>query len=132
MEYLLTGITAAMTTATSLQYAGITPTDTTANVQTNYVLALTFSQTQYSGNTVILTIPAGITLNSGFVCTTSSAGISVACVKQSSQILVIKFTSTGTFTSASITISNFQNNWYASTFSFSLQTTTNDTTTYYV
>ena len=47
-----------MTTPTALTFSSITPTDSTNNAQTTYALALTFSQTHYSGDTVILTIPS--------------------------------------------------------------------------
>lgn len=133
MEYMYTGMTITMTTPTALTFASITPTDSTTNVQTNYALALTFSQTHYSGDSVILTIPSTISLNTGFACTTTSVGLSLTCLKQSTQVLEITITSTGTYTSAAIVISNMQNNWYAGSFSFNIQTTTNDTaTTYYV
>lgn len=126
-------MTITMTTPTALTFASITPTDSTTNVQTNYALALTFSQTHYSGDSVILTIPSTISLNTGFACTTTSVGLSLTCLKQSTQVLEITITSTGTYTSAAIVISNMQNNWYAGSFSFNIQTTTNDTaTTYYV
>ena len=126
-------MTITMTTPTALTFASITPTDSTTNVQTNYALALTFSQTHYSGDSVILTIPSTISLNTGFACTTTSVGLSLTCLKQSTQVLEITITSTGTYTSAAIIISNMQNNWYAGSFSFNIQTTTNDTaTTYYV
>ena len=133
MEYMYTGLTITMTTPTALTFASITPTDSTTNVQTNYALALTFSQTHYSGDSIILTIPSTISLNTGFACTTTSVGMNLTCLKQSTQVLEITISSTGTYTSAAIVISNMQNNWYAGSFSFNIQTTTNDTaTTYYV
>ena len=134
---MYTGLTITMTTPAALNFASITPADSTTNVQTNYALALTFSQTHYSGDSVILTIPSTISLNTGFACTTTSVGLSVTCIKQSTQVLEITINitnnSTWNYTSAAIVISNMQNNWYAGSFSFNIQTTTNDTaTTYYV
>ena len=87
MEYLHTGVTITMTTPTAFTFSSITPADSTTNAQTNYDLALTFSQTHYSGDTIILTIPSTISLNNGFTCTTTTAGLSLNCVKQSAQVL---------------------------------------------
>ena len=42
-------------------------------------------------------------------------------------------TSASTFTTAAITITNMQNNWYSGSFSFNIKTTTNDSAvTYYI
>ena len=133
MEYMTTGLTVTMTTPTTLTFSSLTPTNATANGQTSYVLAVTFSQTHYSGDKIVLTVPTTITLNSGFTCTTTTSGLSVACFKQSTQDLAITVTSTGIYTSITVTITNFQNNWYSSSSSFPIKTTTNDTSsTYYV
>jgi hypothetical protein len=122
-----------MTTPAALTFASLTPTDTTANAVTSYVLAVTFSQTHHSGDKIILTVPTTIGLNSGFTCSTTSSGLTVSCFKQSAQDLAITISSTGSYTSISVTVTNFQNNWYASSSNFAIKTTTNDTSaTYYV
>jgi hypothetical protein len=132
MEFLYAGVTATMSTPTALSFASLTPASATANAQTSYVLALTFAQTHYSGDSVVLTIPSSTTLNAGFACTTSTSGLSLSCFKQAAQVLVITFSSSGSFASAGVTISNMQNNWYAGSSTFNILTTTNDSTAYYV
>lgn len=130
MEYMYSGITTTMTTPAALTFAAIVPTDTTVNAITSYLLSLSFSQTHYSGDSIILTIPSTISLRAGFTCSTSTAGLTVACLQQSTN--VIRITLTGTVGSGlAVTIANFQNNWYANSNTFTVQTTTNSSTNIY-
>lgn len=132
MEYLYSGITVTMTTPAALSFAAVVPTDTTVNAVTSYLVSLSFSQTHYSGDSVIITIPSTITLRTGLTCSSSVGGLTVSCLQQSAN--VIRVTMTGTIgSSLAVTISNFQNNWFANANIFTIQTTTNSSTnTFYV
>lgn len=130
MEYLYSGITTTMTTPAVLNFAAIVPTNTTVNAITSYLLSISFSQTHYSGDTILLTIPSTISLPAGLSCSTSTAGLTVACLQQSANI--IRITMTGTVGSGiAVTIGSFQNNWYSNANTFTVQTTTNSSTNIY-
>lgn len=120
-----------MTTPASLSFSSIALENDTANSLTNYLFSLTFSQTYYSGDSILIIIPSTITLNVGFACTTSTSGITVSCFQQSTDTL--KITMTGTIgASIIVKVTNLKNNWYAGDNIFTLKTTTNDTSqTYY-
>ena len=131
MEYLYTGLTVIMTTPASLSFSSVTPNTNTANALTSYLVSLTFSQTHYSGDSILVTIPSGISLNSGFTCTTSTSGITVSCVQTSASVL--KAVITGTVgSSIALTVATMKNNWYGGSYNFDIKMATNDTSnTYY-
>jgi len=121
-----------MTTPTSLTYFTITPASPTANDITTYQLSITFSQTHYSGDRLLLSFPSSISLLSAFQCSTTTSGISATCFTINSSLLQITISGTTIPSSVVVSITRIQNNWVASTNTFNIQTTTNDTLTYYV
>jgi hypothetical protein len=131
MEYRRDGLTSTMSTPTALSFTAITPTDPTVNALTNYLLSLSFALTHYPGDSIILTFPSTISINSSFACSTSTSGLTVSCVQASSSSL--KVTLGGTVGAAvGVAISNIRNNWYTGGNVFTVKTTTNDSATYYV
>lgn len=95
---------------------------------------MNFLLPHYSGDRILITLPASVSLSGIFVCNSSTSNVTISCTQVSTSILqvIITYTSLIYPNSLKFTLSNLTNNWYAGTVSFSLQTTTNDTTYYYV
>lgn len=67
-------------------------------------------------------------------CSSLTVNMTISCSKQSSDTLLFilnYISSVYPIASIKFTFSNFTNVWYATTKSFIIQTTTNDTTYYY-
>lgn len=83
---------------------------------------------------MILDLPSDIQLGNGFQCVATTANVNIACNQTSATQWEVIFTSTtGSVMSAlSFTISKVINNWYSSTRTISVKTTTNNSIYYYV
>lgn len=133
MEYLLTGITVTMTTPAQITIFSLNPNSQTVNELTSYKFDFTFLFAHSSGDRVIITFPDGVLLNSGFQCTSLTIGTTVSCYQSSQTILEVTMTLTASsITQLSFQVSSIRNNWFSSTRTLSIQTTTNDSTYYYV
>ena len=132
MEYIYTNLTVAMTIPTALTYFAMTPTSSVANSLTTYQLSVTFAQMHYSGDRLLLTLPSTIALASTFACSSLTSGVVVVCQRTNSTYLQLTLTGAVMPSSVVISITNVQNNWFAGSNSFSIQTTTNDGSPYLV
>lgn len=135
MESLSTGGILTLTTPTSLLAFSAVPASPTVNAATTYTFTFSFRQTHYSLDRLLLTLPTGLSLISGFSCTTNASAVTTSCSQnqQNSQLLVITLTSSGSIPSTlAVSVVGLQNNWYVQTLTVSVQTTTNDNTTYLV
>ena len=130
---MITGLGVTLTTQTALLSSSVTALNSNVNSVTTYTFSLTFSQRYTSGSRIILTFPSLITYNPGFSCSTSTSGVTVSCVQSTTTVLLVVMNGVGTLPSSiTWTITNIQNAWYGLTSSFNFDTTTNDTTYYYL
>jgi hypothetical protein len=99
-----------------------------------YIFDMNFVLTHYSSDRIIIILPSSVTLSGIFSCSSLTTNVSISCTQSSSSIIqfVISYTSLIYPNSLKFTLSNLTNNWYAGTVSFGLQTTSNDTTFYYM
>lgn len=134
MEYLYTTLTISMITPSTFTAVTSTPSSTIVNQQTSYGFSFTFSQQHYSGDKILLTFPTSLSVNSGFQCNSNTAGVTISCFQSTpSNVIVVTLTSSNTISnSLSFNVTNIRNAWYAQTVSFAYDSTTNDTTYYYV
>lgn len=123
-----------MDTPAAISYFKVSPTSQVVNAETTYLFEVTFSYPHYSGDRVILNLPTDITLGNGFQCVAITANVSLLCLQTSSTQWEVTFTlSNGSSLNAlSFTITKITNNWYSSTRTIEMKTTTNSSIYYYV
>lgn len=131
MEYMNSTLGVTLTTATSLLGSSIAVTNSNVNSITTYTFSLNFSQSYTSGSRIIVTFPSLVTFNNGFSCSSSTPGVSISCVQSTSTVLLVIMNGIVP-SSTAWAITNIQNSWYALTSTFSFDTTTSDTTYYYM
>lgn len=66
MEYLYENMIVTLTTATTFSASSSNPINKVVNEQTTYTFSLTFSQQHYSGDRIIVTFPASLSILVGF------------------------------------------------------------------
>lgn len=135
MEYLTSGITATMVTPAQITQFTATPASQIVNAQTTYQMNFTFLYPHSARDRVIITFPTpAVLLGAGFQCLSTTSGITVSCTQTSSNILEVTVSSISTSSIGSLTfsVSSITNNWFSSTSTLSIQTTTNDSTYYFV
>ena len=131
MEYMNSTLGVTLTTATSLLGSSIAVTNSNVDSITTYTFTLNFSQSYTSGSRIIVTFPSLIAFNNGFSCSSNTSGVSISCIQSTTTVLLVIMN--GVVPSSVIwTMNNIQKSWYALTSTFSFDTTTNDTTYYYV
>ena len=131
---MTSGITITMNTPANINFFRVTPTSSVVNAQTSYLFNMTFAYQHFNNDRLEITIPNGVSVGSDFVCSTASTDYSVACFNNiPTQLLVrISYNIVGYSNSLAFTITNIRNYWLASVLTFSIRTTTNDTSFYYV
>ena len=127
------GLVVTLTTQATLLSASVSALNPNVNSITTYTFSLSFSQQYASGSRIIVTFPSLITYNPGFSCSSSTSGVSVSCIQSTATVLLVIMNGAGTLPS-SITwsVTNVQNAWYGLTSTFNFDTTTSDTTYYYM
>lgn len=99
-----------------------------------YTFEINFQIKRFSGDRILLKFPSDVPLSNTYECASLTTNMTISCTKTNSETLlfVLNFIST-VYPSQSIkfTVQNFTNMWYATTRTFTAQTTTNDTTYYY-
>jgi hypothetical protein len=122
-----------MSQTANLSYLKATPNSPIVNNVTLYTFQINFLLKHYSGDRVILKYPSEVTLSNTYDCASLTQNLSVSCSKIASQTImfILNYNSTIYPNNILLTISNFTNIWYASTVSFTIMTTTNDTTYFY-
>lgn len=124
-----------MTTPTQITIFSVAPASQIVNAINTYQFDLTFIFPHASGDRVILTFPDGLFLNTPFACISVTTGVTVSCNQTSASPIILEIVFV--ITSSSISQLSFQvtqvnNNWFSSTRTITMQTTTNDSTYYYV
>ena len=133
MEYMYSNIIVTLTTAKGLFSSSILAASTIVNAITTYTFTIGFSLTHYSGDRILLTIPSLMSLNTGFICSSLTAGISVSCFQSSTTLLVLTMSGSGALAnSITFSVTNLQNPWYSTSPLFNFDTTTNDSIYYYM
>ncbi len=95
---------------------------------------ITFVYQHFNGDRIIINFPDGVLLVTGFLCSSNTINVTVSCFQSSQTILQITIMLNGVSSIGQISfkITSITNNWFSSTATFTMQTTTNDTTFYYV
>lgn len=130
----MTGITITMTTPTQITIFSVTPASQVVNAINTYQFDLTFVFPHWSGDRIIVSFPDGLFLSSGFQCLAVTSGVTISCYQSSPIILEVNFaiTNGSTIGQLSFRVTQVNNNWFSSTRTLTMQTTTNDSTYYYV
>jgi hypothetical protein len=127
------GLLVTLTTQAALLSASVSALNPNVNSITTYTFSLSFSQQYTSGSRIIVTFPSLITYNPGFSCSSSISGVSVSCIQSTATVLLVIMNGAGTLPSSiTWTVTNVQNAWYGLTSTFNFDTTTSDTTYYYM
>jgi hypothetical protein len=127
------GLLVTLTTQAALLSASVSALNPNVNSITTYTFSLSFSQQYTSGSRIIVTFPSLITYNPGFSCSSSTLGVSVSCIQSTATVLLVIMNGAGTLPSSiTWTVTNVQNAWYGLTSTFNFDTTTSDTTYYYM
>lgn len=127
------GLVVTLTTQAALLSASVSAINPNVNSITTYTFSLSFSQQYISGSRIIVTFPSLITYNPGFSCSSSTSGVSVSCIQSTATVLLVIMNGAGTLPSSiTWTVTNVQNAWYGLTSTFNFDTTTSDTTYFYM
>ena len=138
LEYLHTGITATMASLAQLTHAQAIPTSAVVNSNTPYMISLTFSYPHYTGDRVVISLPQDTILASPTLSCEGSVpvGVIVTCQQTNSLTIVatlnLAASASSSISSLAFKLSTLTNNWYVSTAALTLQTTTNDSTLYFM
>lgn len=95
-----------------------------------------FQIRRYSGDRLLIKLPTDIILSATFDCGSLTTGMTISCSKYDSTtvMFVLNFVNgglSGQQQSIKFTLTNLTNMWYATTRTFIIKTTTNDTIFYY-
>lgn len=124
-----------MNQTTSISSFKVTPNSFIANDSTLYTFDVVFQIKRYSGDRVLIKLPTDVILSSTFDCGSLTTNMTISCSKYDSTTIafVLNFANGGLSGQQSIkfTLSNLTNMWYATTRTFNVQSTTNDTIFYY-
>jgi hypothetical protein len=95
---------------------------------------ITFVYLHYNGDRIIINFPDEILLGTGFLCSANTVNVTVSCFQSSQTILqvMVMLDGVNSIGQISFRITSITNNWFSSTSTFTMQTTNNDTTFYYV
>ena len=133
MEYMYNNIIVTLTTAKGIFSSSITANSNTVNAITTYTFTIGFSLTHFSGDRILLTIPSLMSLSTGFICSSSTSGISISCSQTSITLLILTMSGSGALAnSITFSVTNLQNPWYSTSPIFNLDITTNDSIYYYM
>jgi len=123
-----------MNKPTQITSYSITPQSQIVNAQTTYQMDITFVYQHFNGDRIIIDFPDGVLLVTGFLCSSNTINVTVSCFQSSQSILQITIMLNGVSSIGQISfkITSITNNWFSSTATLTMQTTTNDTTFYYV
>lgn len=96
---------------------------------------MVFQIKRFSGDRVLIKLPSDVILSATFDCASLTTGMTISCSKYDSTTVafVLNFVNGELIGQQVIkfTLSNLTNMWYATTRTFIVQTTTNDTIFYY-
>ena len=123
-----------MNTPAQITSYSIIPQSQIVNAQTTYQMDITFVYLHYNGDRIIINFPDEILLGTGFLCSANTVNVTVSCFQSSQTMLqvMVMLDGVNSIGQISFRITSITNNWFSSTSTFTMQTTNNDTTFYYV
>jgi hypothetical protein len=95
---------------------------------------MTFLFKHYSSDRIIIALPDGVIVGNGYLCINNTAKVSLSCLQTNPQTIEVTITYLSEIydNTLSFSISKITNNWFVDSRTFTLQTTTNDTSYFFV
>ena len=135
MQYNGQQIFVTMTQPSDFMSFSMSPTTAVVNSIQDYEFTLDFQFDHYTDDRIVINLPSGMAAETNYDCSSNTADVYLSCSKNDAENSIYArlalLNNTESISSISFTLSNILSNWFVSSQTIIIQTTTNDTTAVY-